>query len=117
MNKKIKTIKEAQKSVRDWVKRNGWKDVPNLDTFDHVHEELLELSQYLRYKNEKERIAIVKEKKDIFIEETGDVLWGLCRLANQLGVNLEEAFAITKEKVAKKYKKGKENNVARKREL
>jgi len=40
------------------------------------------------------------------------VLLGLCRLANQLGVDLEEAFNVAKNKTFKKYnKRGKENNV------
>jgi len=112
MDKKIKTIKEAQAVVKEWAKRNGWKDVPNLDKFDHLHEELVELSQHLRYKDEEERIKFVKENKEIFTEEAGDVLLGLCRLANQLGVDLEEAFNVAKNKTFKKYnKRGKENNV------
>jgi len=42
----------------------------------------------------------------------GDLLFGLCRLANQLGIDLEDGFLQTKEKVFTKYdKKGDETNI------
>jgi len=58
----IKTIKHAQKLVKDFAKRNNWKDIPNIDKFDHLHEELIEMSQHLRYKTEEERVKCIKEK-------------------------------------------------------
>ena len=60
-NEKNTTIKQAQKFVKDFARRNGWKDVPNIDKFDHLHEELIEMSQFLRYKTESERIEFVKK--------------------------------------------------------
>jgi len=45
------TLKEAQKIVKAFSERNSWKDEPNIDKFDHLHEELIEMSQHLRYKN------------------------------------------------------------------
>ena len=60
----ITTIKDAQKLVKQFAERNGWKDLPNIDKFDHLHEELIEMSQHLRYKSEDERIKIIKEKAD-----------------------------------------------------
>ena len=116
MNKKIKTIKDAQNLVKHFAKRNNWKDMPNVDKFDHLHEELIEMSQYLRYKSEAERIKFVKENKDIFIDGIGDLFFGLCRLANQLGVDVEEAFNIVKDEILAKYNhKNPENNIIKKR--
>jgi NTP pyrophosphatase (non-canonical NTP hydrolase) len=100
---KIKTIKEAQKLVKAFAVRNGWKDVPNIDKFDHLHEELLEMSQHLRYKDEAERIQIIKEKHDVFKDGIGDLFFGMCRLANQLGVNIEEAFNMVQKEILAKY--------------
>ncbi len=100
----IKTIKEAQKLVKQFAKRNGWKDIPNIDKFDHLHEELLEMSQYLRYKDEDERIKIIKSKKNVFVDGVGDLLFGLCRLANQLDVDMEEAFNLVQKEILAKYK-------------
>ncbi|MDF1497379.1 MAG: MazG nucleotide pyrophosphohydrolase domain-containing protein [Patescibacteria group bacterium] len=105
-------ISEAQQIVKSWSNGNGWKDVPNIDKFDHIHEELVEMSQHLRYKSEAERIDYVKNNKNYFIAEMGDLLFGICRLANQLGVDLEEGFALTKDKAEQKYKSGiKESNI------
>lgn len=99
----VTTMKQAQELVRKFAERNGWKDVPNIDKFDHIHEELIELSQHLRYKTEEERIKFVKENKELFVEEMGDLFFGVCRLANQLGVDLEESFNLVKKKVFEKY--------------
>lgn len=104
MEKRITTIKDAQKLVKNFAKRNQWKDIPNIDKFDHLHEELLEMSQYLRYKDERERIKIIKDKKDIFIDGIGDMLFGLCRLANQLDVDMEAAFNLVQKEILAKYK-------------
>jgi len=104
-------ISEAQQIVKDWAARNGWQDIPNIDKFDHIHEELIELSQHLRYKSEAERVDYVKNNQDYFIAEMGDLFFGVCRLANQLGVDLEKGFLLTKDKARQKYQSGKESNV------
>ncbi len=105
-------ISEAQNIVKTWSERNGWEDIPNIDKFDHLHEELIEMSQHLRYKSESERVEFVKNHQDYFTAEMGDLLFGVCRLANQLGINLEEGFFITKEKAEAKYGPGaKESNI------
>lgn len=101
---KIKTIKDAQKLVKDFAKRNHWKDLPNIDKFDHLHEELIEMSKLLRYKNEKERIETIKKNKAEFVDGIGDLFFGLCRLANQLNVDMEEAFKFVSKDIIKKYK-------------
>ena len=108
----IGTFKEAQEAVKDFADRNGWEDVPNIDKFDHLHEELIEISQHLRYKTTEEMVAYIAENKEIFVGEMGDMIFGLCRLANQLSVDLEEGFNLTNEKVAKKYDNtGTENKI------
>jgi len=114
----IITMKQAQELVKRFAERNGWKEVPNIDKFDHIHDELIELSQHLRYKTEEERIKFVRENKELFVEEMGDLFFGVCRLANQLGVDLEESFNLVKKKVFEKYNhKGAENNIVRKRDV
>ncbi len=111
-NKYITTIKESQELLRYFSARNGWKDVPNIDKFDHLHEELIEMSQHLRYKPEEERAKFVQEHREIFMDGIGDLYFGLCRLANQLGVDIEEAFNQVKKEILKKYPGGGlENNL------
>ncbi len=114
MAKKISKIKDAQQLVKDFAKRNKWKDIPNLDKFDHLHEELIEMSQHLRYKNEKERKQFIKKNKEIFIDGLGDLFFGTCRLANQLNIDLEEAFNFVKDEILEKYDhQKKENNIVK----
>jgi len=103
-NKQISTMKEAQEFLKLFAEQNNWKDTPNIDKFDHVHEELIEMSQHLRYKSEEERIKYVEEHKDIFIDGIGDLFFGTCRLANQLGIDIEEAFNLVKGQIYEKYK-------------
>jgi len=75
--KKISKISEAQQLVRDFAARNKWKDIPNVDKFDHLHEELIEMSQYLRYRTEKERLAIIRQKAELFKDGIGDLFFAL----------------------------------------
>jgi len=110
--KKISMIKDAQELVRAFAERNGWKDIPNMDKFDHLHEELIGMSQYLRYKPEDERIKFVNENKEIFKDGIGDLFFALCRLANQLGVDVEDAFNFSKKEILEKYNhKNAEDNI------
>ncbi len=102
-NKYVTTIKDAQKTLKYFAERNGWKDTPNIDKFDHLHEELIEMSQLLRYKDEEERIQIIKEKKEEFVDGIGDLFFGMCRLANQLDVDIEEAFNQVKKTIFERY--------------
>jgi len=102
-DEKVESIKDAQKLVKYFAERNGWKDSPNVDKFDHLHEELIEMSKFLRYKSEEERIKIIEEKKEVFMDGIGDLFFGLCRLANQLNVDVEEAFNFVKKDILDKY--------------
>lgn len=114
LSKKITTIKAAQRLVKDFAKRNQWKDVPNVDKFDHLHEELIEMSQHLRYKTEEERIKCIKENKEVFKDSVGDLFFGTCRFANQLGVDIEEAFNLVQKQILAKYNhKNAENNIVK----
>jgi len=99
----IVTIKGAQALVKYFAERNGWRDVPNVDKFDHLHEELIEMSQLLRYKTEEERIQIIQEKKEEFVDGIGDLFFAMCRLANQIDVDIDEAFNMVQKSILKRY--------------
>src|SRR3989338_1509904 len=96
-------ISEAQNIVKKFAESNGWKDEPNIDKFDHLHEELLEMSRHLRYKNEEERKEIVKEKKDVFEDGIGDLLFALFRLSNQLNIDAEKSFENVSNSIINRY--------------
>jgi NTP pyrophosphatase (non-canonical NTP hydrolase) len=108
--KRVKTIGGAQKLVKDFARRNKWKDAPNIDKFDHLHEELIEMSSLLRYRSEKEMRKILKTRREDFVDGVGDLFFGLCRLANQIGVDVEDAFNFVHPRIAKKFK-GKKTEV------
>ncbi len=103
MPEKVKNIKDAQKLVKRFAKDNKWRDFPNIDKFDHLHEELIEMSKLLRYKDEKERITTIREKKDEFEDGIGDLFFALCRLANQLNIDVEKAFNLVSKRILAKY--------------
>ena len=109
-------ISEAQKIVKNFAESNGWIDEPNIDKFDHIHEELIEMSQYLRYKNPEEMKKIAAEKKDEFEDGIGDLIFSVLRLANQLGVDAEKSFQESAKRITKDYSSsGKESNLTMKR--
>ncbi len=109
-------MREAQALVKVFARRNRWRDVPNVDKFDHLHEELIEMSQHLRYKSEKERIAFVKAHRMIFKDGIGDLFFALCRLANQLDIDMDDAFNMVAKDILRKYHHTKpENNQVRRK--
>lgn len=107
-------MKEAQQLLKYFAERNHWPDVLNVDKFDHLHEELIEMSQHLRYKSEAERIKFVEDNKAIFIDGIGDLFFATCRLANQLGVDIEQAFNLVRKEILDKYDhQNPENNLTK----
>lgn len=102
-SKTISTIKDAQSFVKKFAKINKWKDSPNIDKFDHMHEELIEMSKNLRYKSAGEMTQYIKENRDVFEDGIGDTLFVLCRLANQLGINMEKSFNLVSGRIVAKY--------------
>ena len=100
------TIQKAQEYVKKFAKDRNWEDYPNIDKFDHLHEELLEMSQYLRYKTREQREEYVKTHKNLFEKEIGDLMFGTLRIANQLGVDAEKGFEKAKQKLERKFQKG-----------
>ena len=102
--KKITKISEAQNFVKKFAKDNKWSDEPNIDKFDHLHEELIEMSKHLRYKNSDEMKECIKGDRDPFEDGIGDLFFGLCRLANQLGVKIDSSFDLVSGRIMTKYK-------------
>jgi len=96
-------IKEAQKFVKDFTIRQNWDDTPTIDKFDHLHEELIEMSKLLRYKDKEQRLATIQERKEDFKDGVGDLFFALCRLANQLEVDVADSFHFVKEKISKRF--------------
>ena len=102
-------IEEAQNFIKKFAIENNWDDTPNIDKFDHLHEELIEMSKLLRYKDKETIVKTIGDHKDLFEDGIGDLLFGSLRLANQLNVDAQEAFNKVKDKITQRYKNKKES--------
>jgi NTP pyrophosphatase (non-canonical NTP hydrolase) len=103
MTKQIAKIQEAQVFVKQFAIKNKWQDEPNIDKFDHLHEELIEMSKILRYKNLEERQQAIIDQHQELLDGMGDLFFAMCRLANQLNVDVTEAFNLVKDRIEARY--------------
>jgi len=74
------SIKDAQKSVKEFVREKNWES-GSLEIFNHLVEEVGEVARELRNNN-----------KDNLKNELGDVLFLLFKLSNQQEIDLADAF-------------------------
>ncbi len=91
------TIKGAQSEVDSWIKEHGVRYFNELTNLAILTEEVGELARIMarRYGEQSEKES--DKGKDLG-DEMADVLWVLCCLANQTGVDLDEAFRKNMEK-------------------
>lgn len=85
------TIKEAQKTVDNWIKEYGVRYFSELTNMACLTEEVGELARIIARKYGDQSFK-EGEKCDLS-DEMADVLWVLLCLANQTGVDLTEALA------------------------
>ena len=92
------TLKEAQKVVDDWIKEYGVRYFDELTNTAMLMEEVGEVARIMarRYGEQSEKES--DKSKDLG-DELADVLFVVICLANQTGINLEEAL---KKNLAKK---------------
>lgn len=83
-------ISDIQRQALDLSTKHEWSDRSVDQRFRYLIGEVGELSQeLLRYSRDEEN----KEDVDRAVgHEIYDVVWNLCDLANQLGIDLETAF-------------------------
>lgn len=95
------TITEAQKLVDDWIKTYGVRYFNELTNMAQLTEEVGEVARIIarRYGEQSEKES--DKAKDLG-DEMADVLWVLICLANQTGVNLEEALKKNLDKKTKR---------------
>ena len=84
-------IKNAQKTVDDWIKSHGVRYFNELTNMAQLTEEVGEVARIIsrRYGEQSEKES--DKNKDLG-EELSDVLFVLLCLANQTGVDLQEAI-------------------------
>ncbi len=90
------TIEEAQKSVDQWIKTYGVRYFSELTNMAILTEEVGELARVMARKYGDQ--SFKDGECENLAEEMADILWVLCCLANQTGVDLTEAFRQSLEK-------------------
>lgn len=84
-------IQDAQKAVDDWIKEHGVRYFNELTNMAQLTEEVGEVARIIarRYGEQSEKES--DKVKDLG-EELADVVFVVLCLANQTGINLQEAF-------------------------
>ena len=85
-------LKDAQKSVDDWIKKYGVRYFNELTNMTLLTEEVGELARVMarKFGEQSSKESDLTYKLE---EELADILFVLICIANQTGVNLEKAFA------------------------
>jgi NTP pyrophosphatase (non-canonical NTP hydrolase) len=91
------TIKQAQEQVDEWIKTVGVRYFSELTNLGILMEEVGELSRLMVRKYGDQSFKKSDEGKDLG-DEMADVLWVLICLANQSGIDLQQAFIKNIEK-------------------
>jgi NTP pyrophosphatase (non-canonical NTP hydrolase) len=91
------TLSGAQQQVDEWIRTVGVRYFSELTNLGILMEEVGELSRIMVRKYGEQSYKESDKGKDLG-EEMADVLWVLIALANQTGVDLEEAFRKNMEK-------------------
>ena len=94
------TILEAQKAVDSWIKTYGVRYFSELTNMACLTEEVGELARVMARKYGDQSFKAGENQDPA--EDMADVLWVLLCLANQTGVNLEEALQKSIEKKTKR---------------
>jgi NTP pyrophosphatase (non-canonical NTP hydrolase) len=109
MDKQNITITEAQKMVDNWIKTIGVRYFSELTNMAILTEEVGELARIMARKYGDQSFKKSDEKYELG-DEMADVLWVLICLANQTGVDLNEAFLKNIEKKTLRDKDRHRNN-------
>ena len=90
-------MNQAQQQVDDWIKTIGVRYFSELTNMAILTEEVGELARIMARKYGDQSFKKSDEKYNLG-DEMADILWVLICLANQTGVDLEEAFLKNMEK-------------------
>lgn len=91
------TIQEAQSTVDEWIKTRGVRYFSELTNLGILMEEVGELARLMVRKYGDQSTKLSEQPKEI-ADEMADVLWVLICLANQTGIDLNQAFLENLEK-------------------
>lgn len=102
-------LKELQQKVDEWIKTHGVRYFNELTNMAILTEEVGEVARIMarRYGEQSEKES---DKNKDLADELADVLWILTCIANQTGVDLEEAMKNNFEKKTNRDKERHKNN-------
>lgn len=103
------TLKAAQEQVDAWIKTYGVRYFSELTNMAILTEEVGELARIMARTYGDQSFKKADLEKNL-PDEMADVLWVLICLANQTGVNLEEAFRKNLEKKTQRDAERHKNN-------
>lgn len=103
------TLPKAQQMVDDWIKTIGVRYFSELTNMAILTEEVGELARIVARTYGDQSFKKSDEGKDLS-DEMADVLWVLICMANQTGVDLNEAFLKNIEKKTSRDKDRHRNN-------
>lgn len=103
------TIAEAQQMVDHWIKTIGVRYFSELTNMTILTEEVGELARIMARKYGDQSFKKSDEQYNL-ADEMADVLWVLICLANQTGIDLNEAFLKNIEKKSIRDKERHRNN-------
>jgi NTP pyrophosphatase (non-canonical NTP hydrolase) len=109
MDKQNITISEAQQMVDHWIKTVGVRYFSELTNMAVLTEEVGELARIMARKYGDQSFKKSDEQYNM-ADEMADVLWVLICLANQTGIDLNEAFLKNLEKKTLRDKDRHRNN-------
>lgn len=117
MNSNAVTLPEAQQMVDHWIKTIGVRYFSELTNMAILTEEVGELARHFArqfgdqsYKRSETPPSTGEVRRGLLADEMADVLWVLICLANQTGVDLNEAFLKNMEKKTSRDKDRHQNN-------
>lgn len=102
-------LKELQQKVDEWIKTHGVRYFNELTNMAILTEEVGEVARIMarRYGEQSEKES---DKNKDLADELADVLWVLSCIANQTGVDLEDAMKKNFEKKTNRDKERHKNN-------
>ena len=101
------TITEAQEQVDQWIKQYGVRYFNELTNMAMLTEEVGELARIMARRHGEQSEKESDKDKNLG-DEMADVLWVLICLANQTGINLEQAL---EENIRKKTERDSERHL------
>ena len=109
MDKQNITITEAQQMVDNWIKTVGVRYFSELTNMAILTEEVGELARIMARKYGDQSFKKSDEQYNM-ADEMADIMWVLICLANQTGVDLNEALLKNMEKKSTRDKERHQNN-------